>query len=367
MDGVSSVGCNCQPVWVDDNSQTVARQDRGRHHERGCAVSQTIGVAVLGLGTIGSAVADAIANDAASLAATSGIELRLAGALDRGPHKAERARIDPALVTDDGNALIDDPSVQVVVEVLGRERPAADLMIRALSAGKHVVTANKEAVSKNLPAILSAARDGDAAFLCEACVGGGIPLFAALRQVMATNRIERVRGIVNGTTNFILSAMDAEGASYTDMLAEAQRLGYAEPDPTADVEGFDAAYKLAIGASLMLGRHVQPDEIDRTGITGVTSEQVAEAKAQGGTILIIASAERLGDTTALRVGPVFVPGDDLFSRVMRNYNAIEIVGNRVGPVLLHGQGAGPSPTSSAILSDIVEAVKTGSAATPRLG
>ena len=330
-------------------------------------MSQTVGVAVLGLGTIGSAVADAIANDAAALAAASGIELRLAGAFDRGPHKAERARIDPALITTDANGLVDDPSVQVVVEVLGREQPAADLMVRALAAGKHVVTANKEAVSKHLPAILSAARDGDAAFLCEACVGGGIPLFAALRQVMASNTIERVRGIVNGTTNFILSQMDAEGASYADMLAEAQRLGYAEPDPTADVEGFDAAYKLAILASLMLGRHVRPEAIDRTGISGVTAEQVVEAKERGGTIRLIASAERRGDSAHLQVAPIFVPGDDLFSRVVRNFNAIEIVGNRVGPVLLHGQGAGPSPTSSAILSDIVEAVRSGSAVTPRLG
>lgn len=330
-------------------------------------MSQTIGVAVLGLGTIGSAVADAIANDSAALAATSGVELRLVGAFDRGPHKAGRARIDPALVTTDAPALINDPSVQVVVEVLGREQPAADLMASALAAGKHVVTANKEAVSKHLPSILSAAHEGDAAFLCEACVGGGIPLFAALRQVMASNTIERVRGIVNGTTNFILSQMDAEGASYADMLAEAQRLGYAEPDPTADVEGFDAAYKLAIVASLMLGRHVRPEEIDRTGISGVSSEQVAEAKARGGTIRLIASAERSGNGANLRVAPVFIPGDDLFSRVVRNYNAVEIVGDRVGPVLLHGQGAGPSPTSSAIISDIIEAVRTGGAATPRLG
>lgn len=329
--------------------------------------SSAVGVAILGLGTIGSAVADAIANDAQSLAATSGVELRLVGAFDRGPHKAERANIDPSLVTTDAQSLIDDPAVNVVVEVLGREQPAADLMVRALANGRHIVTANKEAVSKHLPAILSAARDGDAGFLCEACVGGGIPLFAALRQVMASNQVERVRGIINGTTNFILSAMDADGADYADVLAEAQRLGFAEPDPTGDVEGFDAAYKLAILASLMLGRHVHPDEIDRTGITGVTAADIADAKARGGTIRLIASAERRGDDADLSVAPVFVPGDDLFSRVVRNFNAVEIVGDRVGPVLLHGQGAGPSPTSSAILSDIIEVAKIGSAATPKMG
>ncbi|MGH9176362.1 MAG: homoserine dehydrogenase, partial [Vicinamibacterales bacterium] len=233
--------------------------------------------------------------------------------------------------------------------------------------GKHVVTANKEAVAKQLPSILAAARDGDAGFLCEASVGGGIPLIVSLRQIMATNRVERVRGIVNGTTNFILSKMDAEGAGYAATLAEAQALGYAEPDPTADVEGFDAAYKLAILASLMLGRWVSPDEIERTGISGVTAEEIADAKARGGTIRLIASAERDGDSARLRVAPTFIPGDDLFSRVVRNYNAIEITGDRVGPVLLHGQGAGPAPTSSAILSDIVEVARIGSRATPRVG
>jgi homoserine dehydrogenase len=323
---------------------------------------QPVGVAILGLGNIGSAVARAIAHEADALEQTSGVRLRLVGVLDRGAERADRAEIDPALVTTDAAALVDDPSVRVVVEVLGREQPAAELMRRALASGKHVVTANKEAVSKHLPDILAAARDGDAAFLCEASVGGGIPLFAALRQIRATNHIERLRGIVNGTTNFILSKMDAEGADYAATLAEAQQLGYAEPDPTADVEGFDAAYKLAILASLALGRHVRPEEIERTGISGVTAADIANAKARGGTIKLIASLERVGDAATLRVAPTVVAGDDLFSRVTRNFNAIEIVGDRVGPVLLHGQGAGPGPTSSAILSDVIEAVRSGSAA-----
>jgi homoserine dehydrogenase len=215
-------------------------------------------------------------------------------------------------------------------------------------------------------AILAAAHDGEAGFLCEASVGGGIPLLVSLRQIMATNRVESLRGIVNGTTNFILSKMDAEGADYAATLAEAQQLGYAEPDPTADVEGFDACYKLAILASLALGRHVRPDEIERTGISGVSAADIADAKARGGTLRLIASMQRRGDEALLRVAPTFVPNADLFSRVVRNFNAVEIVGDRVGPVLLHGQGAGPAPTSSAILSDIVEATRVGSAATPRM-
>jgi homoserine dehydrogenase len=331
-------------------------------------IEQMVGVGVLGIGNIGGAVARAIVKNADGIERASGVRLRLVGGANRsGAAGAERAGIDPALVTTDLVAVVDAPDVQVVVETLGGEQPAADLICRALASGKHVVTANKEAVAKQLPAILAAARDGEAGFLCEASVGGGIPLLVSLRQIAATNRIERIRGIVNGTTNFILSKMDAEGAEYAATLAEAQALGYAEPDPTADVEGFDAAYKLAILASLMLGRHVHPDEIERTGISMVTAADIAAAKAKGGTIRLIASAERSGDGAMLRVAPTFVPGDDLFSRVVRNYNAVEITGDRVGPVLLHGQGAGPAPTSSAILSDIIEAVKTGSAATPRLG
>jgi homoserine dehydrogenase len=327
---------------------------------------QTVGVAVLGVGNIGGAVARALVSDANAIERSSGVRLRFSGGLARSQASGARAGIDPALITTDGAALVDRPDVQVVVEALGGEHPAADLMARALAGGKHVVTANKEAVSKHLPSILAAARDGDAGFLCEASVGGGIPLIVALRQILATNRVERVRGIVNGTTNFILSKMDAEGADYAATLREAQDLGYAEPDPTADVEGYDAAYKLAILASLMLGRHVRPEEIERTGISGVSAAHMADAKARGGTIRLIASAERQGDGAVLRVAPTFIPGDDLFSRVVRNFNAIEIVGDRVGPVLLHGQGAGPSPTASAILSDVVEVAKTGSAATPRV-
>jgi homoserine dehydrogenase len=262
--------------------------------------------------------------------------------------------------------LIDDPAVHVIVETLGGEQPAAVLMARALAAGKHVVTANKEAVAKQLPSLLAAARDGDAGFLCEASVGGGIPLIVSLRQIMATNRVERIRGIVNGTTNFILSKMDAEGAGYAETLKEAQELGYAEPDPTADVEGFDASYKLVILASLMLGRWVNPNEIDRTGISGVSAADIADAKARGGTIRLIASAERDGDNAILMVAPTFVSNEDLFSRVVRNFNAIEITGDRVGPVWLHGQGAGPAPTSSAILSDIIEVARAGSTVTPRI-
>lgn len=329
---------------------------------------QAAGVAVLGAGVIGGEVARRIVSSEEGTTDGCGVELRLVGVLDRDADQARRAGIDVELVTSDGPGLVDDPNVNVVVEVLGGEQPAADLMCRALVAGKHVVTANKEAVSKHLPELLAAARAGNAGFYCEASVGGGIPLLVSLRQILANNRVERVRGIVNGTTNFILYQMDAHGCGYDDALAEAQRLGYAERDPTADVEGYDASYKLAILASFMAGRHIHPNEIDRAGISQLRADDVQEARERGGTIRLIAEAHLNGGGSfkTLSVAPAFVPNEDLFSRVVANYNAVEIVGDFVGPVWLHGQGAGPKPTSSAVLSDVVEAVKTGPVGTPVL-
>ena len=319
-------------------------------------------MAVLGIGNIGGEVARRIASGTGQ-APSTGLDLNLARVMDRGPEKAEAAGVDPAIVIQDGNAIIDDPGVDVVVEALGGVVPAAELMIRALAQGKHVVTANKEAVAKNLPALLAAARDGGAALMYEASIGGGIPLVVSLRQVLSNNNVTSVRGILNGTTNYILHQMESEGVDYADALAGAQELGYAEPDPTADVEGFDAANKIAILGSMISGTFIHPDTVDVTGVSGVTSADLDEAKANGGTIRLIAEAV-VGDHAQprLSVAPRFVSNDDLFSRVVRNFNAVEIVGDRVGPVWLHGQGAGPNPTASAILADIAEAVLAGRAA-----
>lgn len=329
-------------------------------------MGRNVNVAVLGIGNIGGEVARRIVAGSGVTAAT-GLDLRLVAAMDRGPEQAERAGIDPGLVSPDGAAIVDLDEVDVVVETLGGEQPAADLMIRALAGGKHVVTANKEAVAKHLPAILAAARDGGAAFMFEASVGGGIPLIVSLRQILTNNEVLSVRGILNGTTNYILHRMESEGSDYASALAGAQELGYAEPDPTADVEGIDAANKIAILASLISGTHIHPDQVDRTGISAVTLDDFEDARARGGTLRLIASAVKEAGGLTLKVAPTFVSNDDLFSRVVRNFNAIEIVGDRVGPVWLHGQGAGPDPTASAILSDIAEAVLAGHAATAMLG
>lgn len=329
-------------------------------------MARTVNVAVLGIGNIGGEVARRIASGAGA-SRGSGLQLNLVAAMDRGAEQAAAAGIDANLVSPDGTAIVDRDDVHVVVETLGGAQPAADLMIRALAQGKHVVTANKEALAKNLPAILAAARDGDAALMYEASIGGGIPLVVSLRQILTNNRVYQVRGILNGTTNYILHRMEDEGCDYATALQGAQELGYAEPDPTADVEGLDAANKIAILGSMISGQYIHPDQVDVTGISAVSLDDFADARSKDGTLRLIASAELLDSgEVSLSVAPTFVPNADLFSRVVRNFNAVEIVGDRVGPVWLHGQGAGPDPTASAILSDVVEAAIAGSGASPAL-
>ncbi len=325
-----------------------------------------VGVAILGLGTIGSAVAKAIAEQRELLADRYGLAPVVRAVLERSPERAGRANLPSNVITTDLATMLSDPGVEVVVEVLGREYPAFEFMMRSLKAGKHVVTANKEALSKHFGELVATAHAERRALLFEASVGGGIPLIVSYRQILAANRVTRIRGIINGTTNFILSQMAERGVNYSDALAEAQRLGYAEPDPENDVEGYDAVYKLAILASMMVGRQVLPEEVERTGITGVSAEQAADAWSRGGAIKLIASATWTPAKLSLRVAPTFIPGSELLAHVGGNFNAVELVGDRVGPVVLSGQGAGPLPTASAILSDIIEAARVGAVATPAL-
>jgi homoserine dehydrogenase len=329
--------------------------------------SREIGVAVLGLGTIGSAVASRIQQQGADLERAAGLSLQLRAVLERGPERAERAGLSPDVIVTDFADVLANPDVHVVVEVLGGEQPAAQYIEQALQSGRHVVTANKEALSKHFDRLVRAALESKRALLFEASVGGGIPLLVSFRQMLAANRVTAVRGIVNGTTNYILSQMTENGAAYDDALAEAQRLGYAEPDPTADVEGFDSAYKVAILASLMTGAHVHPDSVNRTGITRVSPDDIAAARADGSVIKLIASAERSDDGVEVRVAPAVVPVTNLLAHVRANYNAVEITGDQTGPIVLSGQGAGPRPTAAAIVSDIVEAARSGAAANPRWG
>jgi homoserine dehydrogenase len=321
-----------------------------------------VGVAILGLGTIGSAVAKLISARRSEVSNSYGLELSVVRVLERGPERAARGDLPGDLVSSDVREITEDTAVDVVVETLGGEQPAADYIEQCLTAGKHVVTANKEAVAKHFDRLQRAARRGGTALLFEASVGGGIPLLVSYRQVLAANRVTSIRGILNGTTNYILTQMTEQGESFDSALKTAQDLGYAEPDPTADVEGFDAAYKVSILASIMAGTHIHPDSVDRTGITGITSRDIEEARVSGGVIKLLAQATLEAGDVSVVVRPETVPASNLLAHVSANYNAIEIVGDNVGPVVLSGQGAGPAPTASAVLSDIVEAVRYGPAA-----
>ena len=323
-----------------------------------------IGVGLLGLGTVGAAVARAIGEHAQVVMRQLGRPVRIVAVLERGPERAARADLDPALIRTDGASVVDDPAVQIVVEVLGGEEPAHMLIDRALRAGKPVVTANKETLAKHGAALFPLAAARRVPLLCEASVGGGIPLFAALRHIQAANTVTAFRGIVNGTTNFILSAMAEEGTAYTDALAEAQRLGYAEPDPTADVEGFDAVYKACVLAMVCFGVAIPPSSVARVGITGVTADDIVEASAAGEVVKLLAHGSDAGGNVQLSVAPARVAAGSPLGATRANYNAIELTGDRVGPVLLVGQGAGPRPTASAILSDIVDAARVALGAPP---
>jgi homoserine dehydrogenase len=326
------------------------------------ATGTQAGIAILGLGTIGSAVAKLIKHRSADIDASYGHQLEVVRVLERGPERASRADLPGDVVTTNADEIFNDDSISVVVETLGGEDPAAEYIESALRAGKHVVTANKEALSKHFDRLQRAAHDSGIALLFEASVGGGIPLLVSYRQILAANQVTSIRGIVNGTTNYILSQMTSAGASFDDALAKAQELGYAEPDPTADVEGYDAVYKLSILASIMAGTHVHPDSIDRTGITGVTLDDIRAASESGQVIKLLGTATLEQGTVNASVGPERVSQDNLLAHVKDNYNAVELVGDSVGPVVLSGQGAGPDPTASAILSDVVEALLSGPAA-----
>ena len=327
---------------------------------------ETVGIALLGVGTIGSAVLRMIREERGRIAERTGLFLDVRWGLARHRERVVQAGLSERAATTSIEPILADPSVQVVVEVLGGEEPAAAYMKRALEAGKHVVTANKEALSKHFAELVAAAREHQRALLFEASVGAGVPLMVSLRQLLTTNRLHRIRGIVNGTTNFILTLMAEEGVPFQEALRQAQELGYAEPDPTADVEGYDAAYKLSILASLAAGRHIRPEVVERRGITTVTPDQILDARTRGGAMKLLAEAELVDETWRLRVRPVFVPASDLLAHVRLNLNAIELTGDRVGTIVLYGPGAGPSPTASAVIADVLDAVRFGPALLPNL-
>jgi homoserine dehydrogenase len=329
------------------------RPKQARHY-RG-AVDETVRVGLLGCGNVGAALVELLVRHGDEIAARSGMRLEIGAIAVQNVAKKRPAAVPVDLLTHDAAAVVEDPGIDVVVEMIGGIAPARDLVLTALANGKPVVTANKELVA-NMGAELFAAADAAGVdVLFEASVAGGIPLIRPLRESLAGDRITRVMGIVNGTTNYILTRMTEEGASYADALADAQSLGYAERDPTADVEGFDAGAKAAIIASIAFGARIVAGDVYREGISSVTPADIAFAKRLGYVVKLLAIAERVDDAIGVRVHPAMVPVAHPLASVRDSYNAVFVEGDASGNLMFYGRGAGGMPTASAVLGDLLDA------------
>ena len=307
---------------------------------------------MLGCGVVGTQVARLLRDQAADLAVRTGARLELVGiAVRRLSHP--RPGVDPSLLTTDAMGLATRPDVDIVVEVIGGIEPARALLLGAMKTGKSVVTANKALLAEHGEEIHEASRAFGADLYYEASVAGAIPLLRPLRESLAGDTVHRVLGIVNGTTNFILDRMDTSGADFGDALEEAQALGYAEADPTADVEGFDAAAKAAILAGLAFHTRVTAADVHREGITEVTAADIASARALGRIVKLLAICERSGDGVGVRVHPAMIPRSHPLAAVGGAYNAVFVEAQSAGQLMFYGAGAGGTPTASAVLGDIV--------------
>jgi homoserine dehydrogenase len=314
----------------------------------------SVKVALLGCGTVGGDVVRLLHEQADDLTARVGAPLELVGvAVRRIGRDRSALPLDPALLTTDPLALVKRDDVDVVIEVVGGIEPARTWLLEALRGGKSVVTANKALLAEDGATLDHAAAESGADLYYEAAVAGAIPLLRPLRESLHGDRITRVTGIVNGTTNFILSAMDASGSSFAEALEEATALGYAEADPTADVDGFDAAAKAAILATLAFHTRVTAADVYREGITEVTATDVASARAMGCTIKLLCIAERRAGTVSVRVHPAMIPRTHPLAGVGDAFNAVFVEAEAAGQLMFYGRGAGGAPTASAVLGDLV--------------
>jgi len=338
----------------------------------GGAAAGPINVGMLGFGVVGGGVARLLSQKAAAIASEMGRPVALRRVLIRDPARTRSYALPPAQITTDPQAVLDDPETHIIVEVMGGLTPAADYIRQAIHNRKHVVTANKDVMATYGVEILQLAKVHGVDVYFEASVGGGIPLIDVFRQDLVANEIHQIHAIINGTTNYILTRMAQDGVDFAPALAEAQALGYAEPDPTNDVEGIDAAYKLSILASLAFRTQVPPQRIYREGITRLRAADFRYARELGYVIKLLAIGKRhlVGATRAtpretpsggageaeveVRIHPTLVPQDFLLAGVNGVFNAVHVQGDLVGNVLFYGRGAGAEPTSSAVVSDVVD-------------
>jgi homoserine dehydrogenase len=320
-------------------------------------VLNPVKVGLLGLGTVGGGTLSVLTRNAQDIAARAGREIVITRAAARSYDPDAILGLDRVAVTDDAWSVVDDPEIEIVIELFGGYSPARELVLKAIENGKHVVTANKAMIALHGNEIFAAALERGVMVAFEPAVGGGIPIIKALREGLAANRIDWVAGIINGTGNFILTAMRYEGREFADVLAEAQRLGYAEADPTFDVEGIDAAHKLTILASIAFGIPLSFERVYTEGITHVTREDVAFAGELGYRIKHLGMARRTPEGIELRVHPTLIPERRLIANVDGVMNAVLVHGDAMGPSLYYGAGAGSEPTASAVIADLIDVAR----------
>jgi homoserine dehydrogenase len=320
-------------------------------------------VGLLGCGHVGGALVRLLVEDGERIAARTGLHLQLTALAVRSRSRERDAPVPDGTLTTDAGAVVVDPAVDVVVEVIGGIEPARTLILAALKSGKPVVTANKELLANCGAELFEAASTAGVDLLFESAVAGGIPLIRPLRESLAGERIRRIMGIVNGTTNFILSRMSESSTSYHDALAEAQSLGYAERDPTADVEGYDAAAKAAILANVAFGARVVAGDVYREGISAITAADITAARRLGYAVKLLAVVDHAGgngngasdESVAVRVHPAMVPLTHPLAAVRDSFNAVFVEGDAIGELMFLGRGAGGMPTASAVLGDLLDA------------
>jgi len=316
-----------------------------------------IKVGLLGLGVVGGGTWKVLKQNADEIARRAGCHIEVAAVAVRDTEKARALVGDEILVTDQGLEVVQHPDIDIVVELVGGETVAKDWVMEAIAQGKHVVTANKALLAVHGNDIFAAAHKAGVMVAFEAAVAGGIPIIKAMREGLTANRIQWVAGIINGTTNYILSEMRAKGLSFAQALSDAQRLGYAEADPTFDIEGVDAAHKLSLLASLAFGIPVQFDQAHIEGITTLAAEDITHAERLGYTVKLLGITRAREHGIELRVHPTLVPAESMLANVQGAMNAVMVHGDAVGSTVYYGAGAGELPTASAVVADIIDVAR----------
>ncbi len=316
-----------------------------------------INIGLLGCGTVGGGVVKLLAKNQEIIAKKTGAEIMIKKVLEKDKQKCLQLGLDPSFITSDFEEIINDESIDIVVELMGGIEPAFSFVIAAMNKGKHVVTANKDMIAIKGKELFETAEANHVDFYFEASVAGGIPIVYPLKQSLAGNHIEEVIGILNGTTNYILTKMSQEGRDYHEVLAEAQALGYAESDPTADVCGWDAARKIAILSSIAFNSRVTLDDVYVEGITAVCPQDILYANELGYVVKLLAIAKEVDGKIQARVHPAFIPFKHPLAFVNDVFNAVFVRGDAVGEIMHYGRGAGEMPTASAVLGDIIEVAR----------